>query len=120
MVTSILTDAAMRSWLFGGEQHAVSLGILNCYPSETSRTSIECLSFDAEIHWIEIEKDEEAFLGFMDEVLGVLESPEIPEPSPECKWCEYVREMRDFPRARGGDHAASDEKQLPLDLRGRS
>ncbi len=96
------------------------MGLLYFYPSRISQTAIDWLSFDAEIHWIEIEKDEEAFLGFVDEALGILESPELPEPSPECKWCEYVREMRNFPKSRDKDDVASDEKQLPLDLRRRS
>ena len=45
---------------------------------------------EAEITWIEIEKDEPGFLEFIDEVLDVLELPEAPGHSPNCQWCGYI------------------------------
>ena len=66
------------------------LGLLYFYPSSISQESIEQLSYEAEITWIEIRKDEEDFLGFIDGVLDVLELPEAPEHSPKCQWCNYV------------------------------
>jgi len=30
------------------------------------------------------------FLEFLGEVLNVLESPQLPAPSPKCKWCNYI------------------------------
>jgi len=69
------------------------LGLLYFHPSKTSQVSTDWLSYDAEIHWIEVVKDEEGFLGFVDEVLNVLESPEVPPPSPGCQWCDYVNRL---------------------------
>jgi hypothetical protein len=69
------------------------MGLLYFYPSSVNQTGIERLSYDAQITWVEIEKDEQKFLGFMDEVLNVLESAEAPEPSPSCQWCGYVNKF---------------------------
>ena len=66
------------------------LGLLYFYPSSISQESIEQLSYEADITWIEIRKDEEGFLEFIDGVLDVLELPEPPEHSPSCQWCSYL------------------------------
>ena len=70
------------------------LGLLYFYPTEISQVSIERLSYEAEIQWIEIEKDEDGFLHFAEEVLGVLDKSELPESSPDCPWCDYIREFQ--------------------------
>ena len=70
------------------------LGLLYFYPTEISQVSIERLSYEAEIQWIEIEKDEEGFLHFIEEVLGVLDKSELPESSPGCPWCDYISEFQ--------------------------
>lgn len=96
------------------------MGLLYFYPSKASQTTLDWLSFDAEIHWIEIEKNEEQFLSFIDEALGILESPEPPAASPDCRWCQYVMEMHNLLRAGDEEHAPSADPQLPLDLGRRS
>lgn len=70
------------------------IGLMYFYPSRINQNSIERLSYEAEINWIEIKKDYKSFLKFVEEVLGVLESPEPPEPSPTCKWCEYLSKLK--------------------------
>ena len=69
------------------------LGLLYFYPESVNQQSIERLSYEAEIAWIEIRKDEEDFLEFIDEVLNVLELPEAPECSPNCQWCGYLSKL---------------------------
>jgi len=69
------------------------LGLLYFYPDSVSQQSIERLAYEAEITWIEIEKDQQRFLKFIDDVLSVLESPEAPEHSPTCQWCDYVSKL---------------------------
>ena len=69
------------------------LGLLYFYPESVNQQSIERLSYEAEITWIEVEKDEEGFLKFIDEVLDVLELPEAPEHSPSCQWCGYISRL---------------------------
>jgi hypothetical protein len=70
------------------------LGLLYFYPDSVIQQNMEQLSYQANIKWIEIEKDEQGFLGFIDEVLSILELPEAPEHSPNCKWCEYLGKLR--------------------------
>lgn len=65
------------------------LGLLYFYPSEVNQTNVESLSYKAKITWKEIEKNEQGFLEFIDEVLELLDSPEAPDPSPDCQWCKY-------------------------------
>lgn len=69
------------------------LGLLYFYPDSVNRQSIKRLSYEAEITWIEVEKDEQGFLKFIDEVLYVLELPEPPECSPKCQWCGYISKL---------------------------
>jgi len=72
------------------------IGLLYFYPSKITQPSIEWLSYDAEIRWIEIEKDNERFLNFIEEVLNVIESPEPPSPSAGCQWCDHLIRLRDI------------------------
>jgi hypothetical protein len=41
-------------------------------------------------HWVEIERDDIAFMAFLGEVLDVLERPSPPEPNPRCSFCTYL------------------------------
>ena len=72
------------------------LGLLYFYPSEVSQHNIEKLFYGAEITWIEIEKDEQGFLNFIDNVLDVLELLGVPEHSPNCQWCGYFSKLNDI------------------------
>lgn len=69
------------------------LGLLYFYPNNVSQQSIDWLSYGAEIVWVEVEKDEQSFLKFIDKVLDVLELPEAPEHSPDCQWCDYISRL---------------------------
>lgn len=39
--------------------------------------------------WHPVQKDDDRFLSFVDEVLDVLELPEPPEAGEDCGWCRY-------------------------------
>ena len=69
------------------------LGLLYFYPDRINQQSIKRLAYEAEITWIEIRKNEEDFLEFIDGVLDVLELPEAPEHSPTCQWCRYISKL---------------------------
>ena len=69
------------------------LGLFYFYPTQVSQKNIEWLSYDSEICMLEIEKNNEGFLSFIDEVLTLLESPDAPEASTDCDWCKYIREV---------------------------
>ena len=70
------------------------LGLLYFYPSEIRQGNIKHLSYKADITWIEIDKDEEDFLRFIDDVMNLLELPEAPEHSPTCQWCCYQARLQ--------------------------
>lgn len=69
------------------------LGLLYFHPSRVGQQSMEQLSYEADITWVEIKKDEPSFLNFIDELLDVLESPKAPEHSPNCPWCKYTQKL---------------------------
>ena len=71
------------------------LGLLYFYPDSINQKDITRLDYGAEIVWIEVDKDEEGFLKFIDGVLDVLELPEAPEHSPNCQWCNYINSLKD-------------------------
>lgn len=74
------------------------MGLLYFYPSKVTQPNIKWLSYDAEIDWIEINKDEQGFLSFIGEALGLLESSEPPDPSPTCRWCSYISQLKNISR----------------------
>ncbi|HEY87688.1 MAG TPA: hypothetical protein G4O06_06680 [Dehalococcoidia bacterium] len=72
------------------------LGLLYFYPDKyINQQSIDRLNYGAEIVWVgvEVEKDEEDFLSFIDEVLNVLELPEAPEHLPNYQWHSYISRL---------------------------
>ena len=69
------------------------LGLLYFYPDNINQQSIDRLNYGAEIVWIEVEKNEEDFLRFIDEVLDVLELPKAPKHSLNCQWCSYIKKL---------------------------
>ena len=69
------------------------LGLLYFYPSKVHQSSIKRLSYSADITWLEVERNEDDFLQFLDKVLGVLELSEPPQHSPKCQWCCYVNRL---------------------------
>ncbi len=70
------------------------MGLLYFYPSKVSQQSTDWLSYDAEIQWIEIDKNDQKFLKFIDDVLDLLESPALPHASANCQWCEYITRLK--------------------------
>jgi len=70
------------------------LGLLYFYPSRITQTSLDWLSYDADVTLIEIQKDEQGFIRFINEVLGLFEFSRPPEPSSNCKWCNYLTKHR--------------------------
>ena len=69
------------------------LGLLYFFPSEVHQGSIKHLSYRADITWIEVENNEDSFLGFINDVMLFLELPEPPEHSSACPWCCYQAKL---------------------------
>jgi hypothetical protein len=65
------------------------LGLIVFDPNLFTATSSTAASLSGGMHWIEIPRDDAAFLAFLGEVLTVLELPQPPGGSPSCEWCRY-------------------------------
>jgi hypothetical protein len=79
-----------------GLSPVTKLGLLYFYPSDVSQESLHHLSYDAEIKWIEVRREDQQFRQFIDEVFGILVAPDLPKPSEGCRWCTYLERMADF------------------------
>ena len=77
------------------------LGLLYFYPSQVSQENIEWISYNSKIHLINLERDDQAFLNFIEEVLTQLESSHLPEAASDCKWCKYIKEIYRIEEDRG-------------------
>lgn len=71
------------------------LGLLYFPPERTKQDNVGKLLYEADIHWVETERDDKGFLEFLDEVLTLLESDKLPESSPDCGWCNYVKKLKE-------------------------
>lgn len=65
------------------------LGLLVFDPSSYSLAADGTSSLSGGLTWIEIPRDKTGFLGFLGEVLDVLEQPDPPGGTPSCQWCAY-------------------------------
>ena len=70
------------------------LGLLCVEPVAMDRTSQGQIAYLGKITWQECPKDEGQFLGFLDQVLAVLEQPSPPNSGPECAYCKYRQSAR--------------------------
>lgn len=78
------------------------LGLLYFYPDNINQQDIKRLNYGTEIVWLEVEKDEQGFLSFIDGVMNLLESPEAPHASPNCQWCDYLGKLNEWPKLSTG------------------
>ena len=57
------------------------MGLLYFHPTAVSQRDLRVLSFDSDIHFINVEKNNEEYYRFIEDVLRLLESPQTPEPA---------------------------------------
>jgi hypothetical protein len=48
------------------------------------------VAYGGQPHWVEIPRADDVFLGFLGEVLSVLERKSPPLPAPACQFCDYL------------------------------
>lgn len=65
------------------------LGLLCVEPVLMDSHPTGQVAYLGEVSWLEIPKDEGAFLGFLDQVLTLLQEPSPPASSPDCAYCSY-------------------------------
>ncbi len=66
------------------------VGLLCFSPSSLVQPVVGRQSYEGEVKWVELRRDDAAFEEFVGEILGVLEGP-MPPPAPDCDWCKYVQ-----------------------------
>jgi hypothetical protein len=93
--------------LYGRQLHAYALAAENPAPGSlflrsVSQLGLLCLepttmvrlrggiAYRGQAHWVEIPRDDEAFLAFLAEVLTVLDRKTPPLPAPNCQFCDYL------------------------------
>jgi len=72
------------------------LGLLMFEPSQFSNDLGGGASLTGSLTWVELPRDNNAFLGFLADVLSVLDLPSPPEASSSCSWCKYRELSRRF------------------------
>jgi hypothetical protein len=50
----------------------------------------DAVAYKGDTHFLEIERDDDAFWAFISQVLFLLESPTPPDPAPKCGYCTYL------------------------------
>jgi hypothetical protein len=65
------------------------MGLLYFTPDKCEQRATTRQAIEGEMKWIEIKRNDSAFLGFLKEIVNLLDGP-IPEPQPvDCDWCSY-------------------------------
>jgi hypothetical protein len=70
------------------------IGLLYFHPTSVSQRDLKSLSFDSKIHLINVQRNNEEYLKFIEDVLGLLESPQPPAPALGCQWCDYLKRLK--------------------------
>ena len=104
--TSIVREVNVA--LYSRQLHAYAHALENAAPGKLSlgpvtRLGLYCLEpfefspsdgcdavMNSRSAWIEIERDDDAFLDFMEAAVAVANSPRAPMPAPDCPVCNYT------------------------------
>jgi len=71
------------------------LGLFIATPQATLDLATSAMSFRLGLSWLEVPFLESNFLGFIDQVLTLLELPEPPPASEKCTYCHYRSRARE-------------------------
>ena len=71
------------------------LGLLVFEPNSFAHLPEGTANLLGTLTWIELPRDDAAFLKFLRQVASVLALPEPPPPSPVCPWCGYRQASRE-------------------------
>lgn len=92
---------------YGRQLHSYALAVENPAPgalelSPVTQLGLLCVepiamvdldgdvAYKGSSHFLEIERDDDAFMAFLSQVLYLLERPEPPERAPGCSYCSYL------------------------------
>lgn len=65
------------------------LGLLVVEPRSIEKSSADQIAYLGKVTWQEVPRDDQSFLGFLGDVLTVLEQPVPPPAAEECSYCRY-------------------------------
>lgn len=71
------------------------MGLLFVEPIDIDRDPHGRIHYVGDVTWMEVPKDEGAFLQFMHQVMQVLDAPEPPPPAEKCAYCQYRAAARE-------------------------
>ena len=72
------------------------LGLYVITPERYEMSARDEMVFVNKTTWVKVQRDDEAFLGLIGEILALLESPKPPESSKGCPACKYRSQMLAF------------------------
>jgi len=70
------------------------LGLLVVSPEAMMVTASGEIAYLGGVTWIEVPRNDVEFLGFLGDVVGLLEQPDIPPAAADCSYCEYRAHAR--------------------------
>jgi hypothetical protein len=70
------------------------LGLLVVAPNEMMVTETGRIAYTGSVTWMEIPRNEEAFIQFLAEVMALLERPDPPVAGEKCGYCQYLEQSR--------------------------
>jgi hypothetical protein len=73
-----------------------TLGLLVFEPASFVHNTDETADLKGRLTWVEMRRDDAAFIDFLGQVIAVLSQPEPPDPAPGCPWCAYRQDSREF------------------------
>ena len=72
------------------------LGLFILTPDRFERTTNNDMVFVNKATWMDVPRDDEAFLALLGEVMAVLDAPTPPKSSEDCEVCNYRNSMQEF------------------------
>lgn len=70
------------------------LGLLCVEPVHMDKTLDGKIAYLGEVTWLEVPRDDQWFLGFLKNVLEILDQAELPASGENCGWCNYRQAAR--------------------------
>lgn len=72
------------------------LGLLYFTPDSCEQTTSTRQMLQGPMTWVEIQRDDKSFVGFLHDVVRLLDGP-LPPPEPDhCEWCRYLAETHEL------------------------
>lgn len=88
------------------------LGLFIITPQRYELTPSGEAAFITRTTWMDVARDDKAFLEFLGEVMAVLDAPQAPEPDGGCALCSYRQNMAEFESMSGNPDPKMEQKKF--------